>query len=304
MSDLEIYIDKNKKIVDGFIQTHFLNRGCFKSFPHNKFSLSDSMLYTAATPGKRIRPVMLLLSAESLGFKNPERLVPFAASIELIHSYSLIHDDLPSMDNDSMRRGKPTNHIRFGEATAILAGDALLAEAFFILSEKKYSESFEADKIISAINELSNASGSGGIVEGQFHDINSIGKELNIDEMEYINEKKTASLIGAACAMGAILAGAPEDIAAHFRKFGEYVGMAFQSVDDVLGITGNMETIGKTSGIDAINNKPTVAGLIGLGKMEELITAYNEKAIFHLESTGGETKLMKELVGYLTKRTK
>ena len=302
MSRLENSIEKNKKLIDGFISDYFNESGCYKKFRHNKFSLSDAMLYTALMPGKRIRPVMLMLAAESLGFRDSAKLVPFAASIELIHSYSLIHDDLPSMDNDSIRRGKPTNHIVFGEATAILAGDALLAEAFVMVSNKEYAGEFDSGKIVEVINELSRASGGGGLVEGQFHDVNSFGETLSIERIEYINEKKTASLLGAACAMGAILSGAGESAVADFRNFGKYIGLAFQSVDDVLGMVGSKEMLGKTAGIDAINNKPTVAGSIGLEKTAALIKEYNEKAMLHLNKTGAETGLFPELVAYLTDR--
>jgi geranylgeranyl diphosphate synthase type II len=302
MNDLEHYIESNKKLIDGFIKTHFNKMGYDKKFSHNKFSVADAMLYTLATPGKRIRPIILLLTAESLGFSDKNRLLPFASSLELIHSYSLIHDDLPSMDNDSLRRGKPTNHIVFGEATAILAGDALLAEAFVMLSDKEYTRGFDPEKIIEVIKELACASGAGGLVEGQFHDVNSFGEFLELEKIEYINEKKTASLIGAACAIGAILSGKDERAVNNFRRFGAYIGLAFQSVDDILGITGNKEILGKTAGIDKANNKFTVAENIGLKKTEELIKEYNKKAMSHLDKTGAKTGMFIELINYLTDR--
>ncbi len=302
MSALEKHIETDKKLIDDFIKVHFAKAGYDKKFPHNKFSLSDAMLYTATTPGKRIRPFMLMLTAESLGFNDKEKLLPFAASIELIHSYSLIHDDLPSMDNDSLRRGKPTNHIVFGEATAILAGDALLAEAFVMLSDKKYRGGFDDEKIIEIIKEFSYASGGGGLVEGQFHDVNSFGELLSLEKIEYINEKKTASLMSAACAAGAILSGAGKSAVNDFKKFGKYIGLAFQSVDDVLGITGSREIIGKTAGIDKTNDKPTVAGNIGLEKTGKLIKEYNRKALSYLNRTGAETGMFIELINYLTDR--
>jgi geranylgeranyl diphosphate synthase type II len=301
MNDLPLYIEKNKKLIDGFIKTHFNKTGC-KKFSHNKFSLVDSMLYTLTTPGKRIRPIILMLTAESLGFSDKKRLLPFASSLELIHSYSLIHDDLPSMDNDSLRRGKPTNHMVFGEASAILAGDALLSEAFVMISDEVYVGGFSPEKIIQIMRELSNASGSDGLVEGQFHDIASFGEPLSMETIEYINEKKTASLISAACAIGAILAGKDADTVSHFKKFGIYIGLAFQSVDDVLGITGNKEILGKTAGIDKINKKFTVAEKIGIENTKELIQNYNSKAMEHLYETGAETGMLIELINYLTGR--
>ena len=302
MNDLALYIESGKQLIDSFINDHFIKKGYGKKFPHNKFSLAEAMLYTLTTPGKRIRPIILMLTAESLGFQDKKRLLPFASSIELIHSYSLIHDDLPSMDNDSLRRGKPTSHIVFGEATAILAGDALLAEAFAMLSDINYVRGFDPVKIIETINELSNASGASGLVEGQFHDVNSFGESLKLEHIEYINEKKTASLISAACAVGAILSGNDKNIVTEFKKFGLYIGLAFQAVDDVLGVTGNKEILGKTAGIDKINNKPTTAENIGLENTRELIKKYNKKAMDHLEKTGAKTGMLIKLISYLTDR--
>ncbi|MHB1546236.1 MAG: polyprenyl synthetase family protein [bacterium] len=302
MNDLALYIESGKQLIDGFINDHFIKKGYDKKFPHNKFSLADAMLYTLTMPGKRIRPIMLMLAAESLGFPDKKKLLPFASSIELIHSYSLIHDDLPSMDNDSLRRGKPTSHIVFGEATAILAGDALLAEAFVILSDKDYIREFDPVKILEAVRELSCASGAGGLVEGQFHDVNSFGESLELEKIEYINEKKTASLIASACAVGAILSDKDERVISEFKKFGGYIGLAFQAVDDVLGIIGNKEILGKSAGIDKTNNKPTTAENIGIEKTRGLINEYNKKAMAHLEKTGAETGMFIELINYLTDR--
>ncbi len=302
MTDLPLYIETNKKLIDIFIKDHFEKMGYGKKFPHNKFSLPDTMLYTLTTPGKRIRPIMVMLTAESLGFSDKKKLLPFASSIELIHSYSLIHDDLPSMDNDSLRRGKPTSHIVFGEASAILAGDALLAEAFAMLSDKNYCGWLEPEKTLSIIRELAYASGSGGLVEGQFHDVDSFGKPLNPEQIEYINEKKTASLISAACAVGAILSGKDESVISEFKRFGLNLGLAFQAVDDILGILGNEEVIGKTAGIDKINSKSTLVEQMGIEKTKELIKEYNEIALSSIEKTGAEKTLLIELINYLTDR--
>jgi geranylgeranyl diphosphate synthase type II len=302
MNDLALYIETGKQLIDEFIKAHFIKKRYDKKFRHNKFSLADAMLYTLTMPGKRIRPIILLLSAESLGFTDKKKLLPFASSLELIHSYSLIHDDLPSMDNDDLRRGKPTSHIVFGEAAAILAGDALLAEAFVMLSDKDYIGGLDPVKIIEAVRELSCAAGAGGLVEGQFHDVNSFGEPLDFEKIEYINWKKTASLIASACAVGAILSGKDETTVSEFRKFGGYIGLAFQAVDDVLGITGNKEILGKTAGIDRINNKLTMAENIGLERTRKLIEEYNKKAMAHIEKTGAETGMFIELIKYLTCR--
>ena len=302
MNGLPLYIEINKKLIDLFIQDHFKKMGYGKKFPHNKFSLPDIMLYTLTTPGKRIRPIMVMLTAESLGFSDKKKLLPFASSIELIHSYSLIHDDLPSMDNDSLRRGKPTSHIVFGEASAILAGDALLTEAFAMLSDKNYCGWLEPEKTLNIIREIAYASGAGGLVEGQFHDVDSFGQPLNPEQIEYINEKKTASLISAACAVGAILSGKDESAVLEFKRFGLNLGLAFQAIDDILGILGNEEVIGKTAGIDKINRKSTVAEQMGIEKTKDLIKEYNEIALSSIEKTGAEKTLLIELINYLTDR--
>ncbi len=302
MNGLPLYIEINKKLIDLFIQDHFKKMDYGKKFPHNKFSLPDIMLYTLTTPGKRIRPIMVMLTAESLGFSDKKKLLPFASSIELIHSYSLIHDDLPSMDNDSLRRGKPTSHIVFGEASAILAGDALLTEAFAILSDKNYCGWLEPEKTLNIIREIAYASGAGGLVEGQFHDVDSFGQPLNPEQIEYINEKKTASLISAACAVGAILSGKDESAVLEFKRFGLNLGLAFQAIDDILGILGNEEVIGKTAGIDKINRKSTVAEQMGIEKTKDLIKEYNEIALSSIEKTGAEKTLLIELINYLTDR--
>ena len=302
MNGLPLYIETNKKLIDLFIQDHFKKMDYGKKFLHNKFSLPDAMLYTLTTPGKRIRPIMVMLTAESLGFSDKKKLLPFASSIELIHSYSLIHDDLPSMDNDTLRRGKPTSHIVFGEASAILAGDALLAEAFAMLSDKNYCGWLEPEKTLSIIREIAYASGAGGLVEGQFHDVNSFGKSLNPKQIEYINEKKTASLISAACAVGAILSGKDESVVLEFKRFGLNLGLAFQAVDDILGALGNEDIIGKTAGIDKINQKSTVVEQLGIEKTKELIKEYNGTALSAIEKTGAEKTMLIELINYLTDR--
>jgi geranylgeranyl diphosphate synthase type II len=302
MNGLPLYIETNKKLIDLFIQDHFKKMDYGKKFLHNKFSLPDAMLYTLTTPGKRIRPIMVMLTAESLGFSDKKKLLPFASSIELIHSYSLIHDDLPSMDNDTLRRGKPTSHIVFGEASAILAGDALLAEAFAMLSDKNYCGWLEPEKTLSIIREIAYASGAGGLVEGQFHDVNSFGKSLNPKQIEYINEKKTASLISAACAVGAILSGKDESVVSEFKRFGLNLGLAFQAVDDILGALGNEDIIGKTAGIDKINQKSTVVEQLGIEKTKELIKEYNGTALSAIEKTGAEKTMLIELINYLTDR--
>jgi geranylgeranyl diphosphate synthase type II len=308
--NIEKYIEENKKIVNEFLTDYFkkkynkklLNDLLPKDKNNHPFSLNDAMFYTLSIGGKRIRPIFLLAAAEDLGFTEKEKLLPFASSLELIHSYSLIHDDLPAMDNDSLRRGKPTNHIMFGEASAILAGDGLLSEAFILLTDEKYINDFDCKIMINVIHELSNSIGADGLLRGQFLDINSSGLTIEMDNLIEIHKGKTAALVSSACAMGGILAEADENIILSLRNYGIYIGLAFQAIDDLLDIIGNSQVTGKTTGIDKNNKKNTVVSLLGIEKTVELIKDYTDKAIFHLDETGLEFNILKDLSYYLIKR--
>ena len=301
MLDIEKYIEENKKLINNFLLAHF-NKRYDKKLPNNRFSLNDAMFYTLSIGGKRIRPIFLLITAESLGFTEKDRLLPFASSIELIHSYSLIHDDLPVMDNDSLRRGKPTNHLVFGEAAAILAGDALLSEAFVILTDKQYTAGFDYRIIVNIVNELSFSSGAGGLVGGQFFDIMSPETDLRLEEITEIHTGKTASLIAAACVMGGMLAGANENIISSLKNYGRYIGLAFQAIDDLLDITGNSRFTGKTAGIDKNNKKSTIVSVLGIEKTNELIKKYTDNAVIWLDETGIGFPMLKNLSYYLINR--
>lgn len=310
LNNIEKYIEENKKIINEFLTDYFkkksdkrpFNNTLPKDINSNPFSLSDAMFYTLSIGGKRIRPIFLLAAAEDFGFTKKEKLLPFASSLELIHSYSLIHDDLPAMDNDNLRRGKPTNHIMFGEASSILAGDGLLSEAFILLTCEKYTDDFDCRTIVNVIRELSNSIGADGLVGGQFLDINSSGLPIEMDDLIEIHKGKTAALVSSACAMGGILAGADENIISSLRNYGIYIGLAFQAMDDLLDITGNSEVTGKTTGIDKNNNKNTAVSLLGIEKTTELIKEYTDKAILNLDETGINFNILKNLSCYLIKR--
>ncbi len=302
MTDIKSYLNENKNLVDDFIKSYMEERGYSKKFSCNNFSIGETMIYSLSNGGKRIRPVLLMLVAEGLGFNDKKKLLPFASSLEFIHSYSLIHDDLPAMDNDSIRRGKPTNHIVYGEASAILAGDALLTEAFVILSNEKYTGWLMPGKSLRLINELSGASSAGGLAGGQFLDVNSFNSILTMEEIEIINREKTGRLIEAACVMGAILSDGENDAIENIRRFGSYVGLTFQIVDDILDLAGNREITGKTVGIDKINKKCNLVGTIGMEKSLELVNRYNEKAAQALAEAGIKNDMIMDFVNYLTNR--
>ncbi|SEF82391.1 geranylgeranyl diphosphate synthase, type II [Caloramator fervidus] len=234
----------------------------------------DSMKYSLLAGGKRIRPILSIAICEALG-GNTEEVLDVACSIEMIHTYSLIHDDLPCMDNDDYRRGKLTNHKVYGEAIAILTGDALLNLAFEILllsSKNSYDKRF-----IDAAFEISRASGVMGMIAGQVIDITNVGKLLNENLLKNMHEKKTGKLIEASCNVGAIIANR-YDALPLTREYSKNLGIAFQIVDDILDVVGNSEKLGKSVGKDAKNNKPTFVSLYGLEKSRELAKEYSLKA--------------------------
>jgi geranylgeranyl diphosphate synthase type II len=225
----------------------------------------QAMRYSVFAGGKRLRPILCLLAGEALD-GDPKQLCPIAASIEMIHTYSLIHDDLPCMDDDDFRRGKPTNHKVFGEAIAVLAGDALLTFALESLMLAPYQEAIRC-RLTSV---LTNAAGPHGMIGGQVLDILSEAKQLTRVELERVHGMKTAALIGFSAMAPAIVLQAGGDVEQIFKHFGETIGLAFQIVDDVLDIEGKTEMLGKTAGKDADKEKATYPSLIGLQESKRL----------------------------------
>ena len=232
--------------------------------------LFEAMEYSLLAGGKRLRPIFALEFCRMCG-ADWKKAAPFAAAVEMIHTYSLIHDDLPSMDNDDFRRGRPTNHKVYGEALAILAGDALLTDAFAVAASAQVSD------MGSAIAVLSRCAGSLGMVGGQVLDIMSEERELNEQEVLDIQSRKTGALIHAACVLGAIAGGASEQQRNAAAKFADLLGLAFQIRDDMLDVIGTQEEMGKGVGTDSAKN--TFVRLYGLEKCEELVQAYTAQAI-------------------------
>jgi len=264
--------------------------------------LVKAMEYSLLAGGKRIRPVLCLTWAKMLGV-NLEQVLPFACGIELIHTYSLIHDDLPAMDNDDLRRGKPTNHKVFGEALAILAGDGLLTHAFSLM----LSAPLPSHLIVSATREIAWASGPAGMVGGQVLDMLYTGKNfLDLKELQKMHRMKTGALIRGSCVSGAILAksaGADEDDEKMAREYGQAIGLAFQIVDDILDIVGDEQELGKPIGSDQDQGKVTYPALLGLTKSRELAQECAQKAIASLDKyTGREKDFLAELAQYIVDR--
>ncbi|PIN23673.1 Geranylgeranyl pyrophosphate synthase/Polyprenyl synthetase [Handroanthus impetiginosus] len=241
----------------------------------NPIKIHEAMRYSLLAGGKRIRPILCLAACELVGGYE-STAIPMACAVEMIHTMSLIHDDLPCMDNDDLRRGKPTNHKYFGEETAVLAGDALLSLAFEHVAAKTRDVAHQ--RVLQAIVELGSAVGSEGLVAGQIVDLLSEGKDLSVDELEYIHVHKTSKLLEAAVVCGAIIGGGDAIEVERLRKYARYIGLLFQVVDDILDVTKSSEELGKTAGKDLASNKATYPRLMGIEKAKEFACELVAKA--------------------------
>ena len=253
--------------------------------------------------GKRLRPVLCLSTAALFGL-SAEAVMPFAASLEMIHTYSLIHDDLPAMDDDDLRRGRPSCHKAFDEATAILAGDALLTDAFgFMASTVK---DLPAGRVLEALASVSSAAGSAGMVGGQILDMDCTGKtDVPLETLQTLHALKTGAMFRVACVSGGLLAGASESDIASLRAYGEALGVTFQIVDDILDETADTATLGKPAGSDAEMGKTTYPSLMGLDRSRELAQEFAEKAVDSLSAfSGQDAAFLKGLALMLVTRNK
>lgn len=261
-------------------------------------ALQQSMLYSFKAGGKRLRAILMHASFETYAERS-DRVRSVAVALELVHTYSLIHDDLPALDNDNLRRGKPTNHTIFDEATAILAGDALLTYSFEMIASDPLLTDQEK---VQLTKWLAEASGPMGMVSGQMLDIESENTEISLQTMEKIHTLKTGKLIEFAVQAGAYLGGATEEQQKYLKTFSHFLGLLFQVQDDILDITGNEEKMGKPLGSDVDNQKSTYPGLLGLEKAEEFRDHYLTEAIRALELAKADHFYMKDLTEYFTKR--
>lgn len=262
--------------------------------------LKEAMDYSLQAGGKRIRPLLVFSVIDALG-KDTSIGLPAACSIEMIHTYSLIHDDLPGMDNDDLRRGKPTNHIVFGEANAILAGDALLTLSFSALTGMKHKDITPEQKL-AIIDEIARCAGAEGMIGGQTVDMASEGKTISLEDLEYIHEHKTGKLLSASILTGAILAGANEKQLEALRKFSKHLGLAFQIRDDILDVEGNEELIGKRVGSDVGNNKSTYPSLLTLDGAKAKLTEEINQAIQALNSINFENSYLMDITRLVAER--
>lgn len=281
-----------KKEINEFLVAYFSNKGTY-----NKV-IYDSASYSLNIGGKRIRPILMLLTY-SMYKDNWRDILEFSSAIEMIHTYSLIHDDLPCMDNDDMRRGKPSCHMAYGEDNALLAGDALLTEAFGVLT---ISRNIPSENIIRAVSYLSSFAGINGMVGGQVLDLQFEETKPTVDEILKMYSLKTCGLIKAACVLGCLTANDynEEKINAAI-DYAENLGIAFQIQDDILDIEGDSAFLGKPVGSDEKNDKSTLVKYFGLEKSKALVKEYTDKAIYALE-TFDETDVLKELAYMLVNR--
>jgi geranylgeranyl diphosphate synthase type II len=257
--------------------------------------LDEAMRYSVLAGGKRIRPVLALATARALGI-DPERVLPAAAAIELIHTYSLIHDDLPAMDDDELRRGMPTSHVKFGENVAILAGDGLFAEAMRLFCEQQEGG---PEQILAALRELVAATGVGGMVGGQYVDVT---EHLDAGHLRELHELKTGKLIAASVGLVLTLAGLREPETIPYRRFAAELGVLFQIVDDILDVTGSDEELGKPSGSDERHGKLTYVSAFGLERARELATESHGRARAALAEAGAKTDDLTRITDFIYTR--
>ena len=261
-------------------------------------SIHQAMRYSVFAGGKRIRPILCLETARIFDADISPAYYPGCA-IEFIHTYSLIHDDLPALDNDDLRRGKPTCHKKFGEATAILAGDALLTLAFETIAASPAS----AVRRVAMIKEISSSAGTiNGMVGGQVADLEAEGRRVGPETLEYIHRSKTAALIRASIASGALSAGAPPEDVARLRRFGETIGWAFQVTDDILDVEESSAALGKTAGKDIAQHKATYPAIFGLARSHEFANELVNKAIAELQPFGDRADRLRAIAEFLVLR--
>ena len=292
------YIDLKRKQVDRALERYV---------PEQKNSLAEhvnAMRYSLFAGGKRVRPILCLAAAESVKDFNdafPETVMLTACALECIHTYSLIHDDLPAMDDDDLRRGKPTNHVIFGAAGAILAGDSLLTHAFDLLS-RDVMETVSAHDRLTIISLISKAAGPEGMAGGQFLDLTHEGKEVEYDALREIHSRKTGALITVSVQAGGVLGNISPERFKSLTRYGIHIGLAFQIIDDLLNVEGTEEQLGKAAGSDAARNKATYPALFGVAKTREKAEEAVQEALAALDGFDDRADRLRDLAQYILSR--
>ncbi len=292
--DIKTYLSRKREIVDEALERYFP-----KSM-ESQSTLHKAIRYSLFAGGKRIRPILSIAAFEAVGAKG-EGILPFACGLEMIHTYSLIHDDLPAIDNDDYRRGRLTCHKVFGEAIAVLAGDGLLTEAFQLMTHPASLPGSDG-LILGLVNEVARAAGLAGMVIGQVVDIESEGKEIDLPTLEFLHTHKTGKMILAAIRVGAKLGGAKGDTLQALTAYGERIGLAFQIADDILNVEGNPDVLGKNTGTDATRKKATYPGVLGLQESKCRGAELVEGAVGALSHFGPEADPLREIARFVVAR--
>lgn len=289
---LEQFLNTNRQRIDETLQSLFVD----KQTPHN---LQSSMAYSVNAGGKRIRPLLILATLEDLGAQSKDAL-QVACAVELIHTYSLVHDDLPCMDDDEFRRGLRTNHIVYGEALAVLAGDALQTLAFELLSKLPNTK---PEAMIRLIQLLAKASGDNGMVAGQVLDIEGETKSLTLEELQTVHVNKTGALLSFCIEAGAVLANLEEEKTKNLRMYAKHIGIAFQIQDDILDVTSTTEELGKEAGSDESSDKATYPSLLGLDGAKKELAKHHKLAKTAIQFLDDEQSLLALFADYIVERT-
>ncbi len=295
--DLKAYLTEKRALVDKALED------CFPESEEPSSDLNRAMKYSLFAGGKRLRPILCMAGGEAVGGEGIY-VLPVACALELIHTYSLIHDDLPAMDDDDLRRGKPTNHKVFGEAVALLAGDGLLTEAFNLITSVESSGRVSPLVILRVIRVISLAAGYRGMVGGQVVDIQSEGKKPDMSLVEFVHTRKTGALITASVVSGAILCGGNEHRVQAITSYGTKIGLAFQISDDILDIEGDSEAMGKRAGSDEKKGKATYPAAVGLDRSREIQSELVEAAVESLELFDMAADPLKQIARYIIERKK
>jgi geranylgeranyl diphosphate synthase type II len=293
--DLKQYLEEKRVEVDRALNRYFPEKGQIDS------SLNDAMRYSLFAGGKRLRPILCLAGADAVG-GNGSKTLPVACALEMIHTYSLIHDDLPVMDDDDLRRGKPANHKMFGDAMALLAGDGLLTEAFVLMCRAGLSGETHPSVLISVIHLIAQAAGCQGMVAGQAVDITTEGRPVDLAIVEFIHKKKTAALITASVVAGVMLGGGDDVQRKATAEYGQNVGLAFQISDDLLDIEGETAVLGKRVGVDDLKGKMTYPSVVGLEQAKAVQAGLIKNAIEALKEFDNRADPLREMAHYIITR--
>lgn len=293
--DLKKYLAERKQMVDEALENTFPKPAGLQK------TVLEASRYSLFAGGKRLRPILCLAASEVVG-GTADVAMPAACALEMIHTYSLIHDDLPAMDNDDFRRGKPTNHKVFGEGMAVLAGDALLTEAFEFAASTRLGGAVTPDRLLQVIRLLVRASGYRGMIGGQVIDLECENRSVDIATVEYMHIHKTGALLSASLEIGAVLGGGSHEQVSTLTRYGHHLGLAFQITDDLLDVEGDAEVMGKQPGSDAAKNKKTYPALLGLAKSKEAAREHVDAALDALTLFGDSAEPLRAVARYLLVR--